>query len=233
MLDDRKQHLLELIIERYIATSEPIGSQFLVEYADLPVSGATVRNEMRELEEEGYLTHPHTSAGRIPTEQGYRYYVEHLMTPETPKKRVTSTITTLLQNQDRKEKALKQIGKYISGETHTAVIVALGRDSVYYTGISELLSQNEFRFQTFVISISQMFDECEDRLEELFATASDHQRKIFIGTENPFGSACSMVIAPIYNGEELLMSIGPMRMDYEKTVGIMEFVTQEIEKNQE
>jgi len=233
MLDPRKQRLLELIIKCYIQTSEPIGSQFLVESAELTVSGATVRNEMSELEEEGYLTQPHTSAGRIPTEDGYRYFVENLMTPASPKKKVSSAITALLQSQADPKKTLKQIGKYISFETHTAIIIALDHSSVYYTGISELLSQNEFRFQAFVISISQMFDQCEEHLDDLFARVRENKRKIFIGRENPLGSSCSLVLSPLYDGDELLMSVGPMRMDYEKTLGIIEYVAEEIKKSKQ
>ena len=73
-MTERKIKLLKLIIENYIKTAEPIGSKFLANSGDLDVSAPTVRNEMRELESEGFLTHPHTSAGRIPTEEGYRFY---------------------------------------------------------------------------------------------------------------------------------------------------------------
>lgn len=76
MLEERQQKLLELVIEQYVATAEPVGSRFLVEVGGLDWSEATVRNELRTLEEAGYLTHPHTSAGRIPTIDGYRFYID-------------------------------------------------------------------------------------------------------------------------------------------------------------
>ena len=75
-MNTRQEQLLTLVIEKYIATAQPIGSKVLVSEAGLDWSEATVRNELRELEEMGYLTHPHTSAGRIPTEAGYKYYIE-------------------------------------------------------------------------------------------------------------------------------------------------------------
>jgi len=78
-MENRKDKLLQLIIENYLETADPVGSKFLIESADLELSGATVRNEMRELEEEGFLSHPHTSAGRIPTEKGYGYYIGKIM----------------------------------------------------------------------------------------------------------------------------------------------------------
>ena len=82
MLETRKEKILGLIVDSYTQNAEPVGSKFLVEECGLEVSGATVRNEMRDLEEQGYLTHPHTSSGRMPTEIGYQYYVEHIMKPK-------------------------------------------------------------------------------------------------------------------------------------------------------
>ena len=77
----RKEKILSAVVETYIRSGEPIGSKALLEETDLGVSSATVRNELKALDEEGYLHQPHTSAGRVPTKQGYRYYVDHLMQP--------------------------------------------------------------------------------------------------------------------------------------------------------
>ncbi|TEU15578.1 MAG: heat-inducible transcription repressor HrcA [Anaerolineales bacterium] len=78
-LTDRRQAVLGLVVRQYIATAIPVGSKTIVEQYGLGISSATIRNEMAYLEEQGYLTHPHTSAGRVPTEKGYRYFVERLM----------------------------------------------------------------------------------------------------------------------------------------------------------
>jgi heat-inducible transcriptional repressor len=78
-LTARQEMILELIIREFVATAEPVGSKRLVEVYGLDVSPATVRNEMKRLEQLGYLTHPHTSAGRVPTHHGYRYFVQHLL----------------------------------------------------------------------------------------------------------------------------------------------------------
>lgn len=79
MLTERRARLLSLIVSEYVDSAQPVGSDTIVRKRALPVSSATIRNEMARLEEEGYLTHPHTSAGRVPSDQGYRYYVEALM----------------------------------------------------------------------------------------------------------------------------------------------------------
>ena len=84
MLTERRERLLKFIIDDYVSTAQPVGSAAIVEKYGLPVSPATLRNEMGRLEDEGYIAQPHTSAGRIPTDTGYRYYVEALMHEETP-----------------------------------------------------------------------------------------------------------------------------------------------------
>ena len=81
MLDDRKTAILSAVVNEYIATAQPVGSQHIASASGIGVSSATVRNEMAVLEQEGYLTQPHTSAGRIPTDKGYRFFVDHLATP--------------------------------------------------------------------------------------------------------------------------------------------------------
>ena len=78
-LAERKQKILSAVVENFIKTGEPVGSKTLIDETDLKVSSATVRNDMADLTQKGYLVQPHTSAGRIPTQQGYRYYVDNLM----------------------------------------------------------------------------------------------------------------------------------------------------------
>ncbi|MCS7060163.1 MAG: HrcA family transcriptional regulator, partial [Anaerolineae bacterium] len=78
-LTPRQQAILKMVVQNYVATAQPVSSKSLIGRGKLNVSSATVRNEMAVLEEMGYLTHPHTSAGRVPTDQGYRYFVEHLL----------------------------------------------------------------------------------------------------------------------------------------------------------
>lgn len=82
MLTERREHLLRFIVDEYVRTADPVASSAVVRRYGLPVSSATIRNEMARLEEEGYIIQPHTSAGRIPSDKGYRYYVEALMRPQ-------------------------------------------------------------------------------------------------------------------------------------------------------
>ena len=121
----RKTKILKAIIEAYIKNGEPVGSKLLCSELDFPVSSATVRNEMAELSELGFLVQPHTSAGRIPSEQGYRLYVNSLMDKKTLSGETKALIyDKLIRAGDDPEKLLKAAAKTIADLTHSAVIAA-------------------------------------------------------------------------------------------------------------
>ena len=218
-MENRKDKLLQLIIENYLETADPVGSKFLIESADLELSGATVRNEMRELEEEGFLSHPHTSAGRIPTEKGYGYYIGKIMKVDKPDNKIKNELGKIAKED---EDVLKKIAKQVAEYLDNSVIFASDLNSIYYTGISNLFSQPEFRDYAHTVSVSAIFDECEDRMESLYeAIGSDVE--ILVGKNNPFGNTCGIVA--IKMGETGLFAVlGPMRMDYSKTVGILKLI---------
>lgn len=225
-MSSRQDQLLKLIVESYSNTAEPVGSKFLVEAGELKVSGATVRNEMREMEEKGLLTHPHTSAGRIPTETGYRYYVENLMTPTAPQKKVKQDIQEVAMVEADEKIKTKTIGKYVAEITKGAVIIAFGTETVYYTGISNLFSQPEFRDYMHVVNFSAIFDQCEEKVDELFENIEENTTKVLIGEDNPLGSACSLVATK--TNENLFALLGPMRMNYSFNVGLLNFIKESV-----
>ena len=97
-LDDRKRIILQAIIRNYLETGEPVGSRTISKYTDLNLSSATIRNEMSDLEEMGYIIQPHTSAGRIPSDKGYRFYVDTMMA--TREQEVNEMKDMLLERQD-------------------------------------------------------------------------------------------------------------------------------------
>src|SRR3989338_7796817 len=99
-IDYRHAHLLKGLVEEYIATGKPVGSERLLEVLDVSVSSATVRGVLRDLEDEGYIMQPHTSAGRIPTDKGYRYYVDNLSFNEPSEKRVRALADTYREYQE-------------------------------------------------------------------------------------------------------------------------------------
>ena len=125
MLDDRKAAILRAIVEDYIATGHPVGSAVVTKAAKLRVSSATVRNEMMVLEAQGYITQPHTSAGRIPTDLGYRYYVDHLGTPPRLRGAAQAAVADFFARAHRElEGMLHQTTQLLSRLTaHAAVVV--------------------------------------------------------------------------------------------------------------
>ncbi|OIO20095.1 MAG: hypothetical protein COY69_01090 [Candidatus Magasanikbacteria bacterium CG_4_10_14_0_8_um_filter_32_14] len=221
MLDERKSKILELIIENYTKSAEPIGSSFLVDNCSLDLSGATIRNEMRDLEENGYLTHPHTSSGRIPTELGYKYYVENIMQVKTISKKIADNLNII--SEEKADDELKTIAKNISEKTGNAVIIAFGAGSLYYTGIKNLFSQPEFHDYSYMVSVSAIFDQCEDTIGDIYKNILKDKPIILIGENNPFGSMCGLIGVKLKNNI-LFMVLGPVRMDYSTNYTLLDYL---------
>ena len=120
-LDERKQKILHAIIQNYLETGEPVGSRTISKYADLGLSSATIRNEMSDLEEMGYIIPPHTSAGRSPSDMGYRFYVDQLM--KEKEQEVTEMKELMIQRQDKMELVLKQMAKVLAANTNYATMI--------------------------------------------------------------------------------------------------------------
>lgn len=123
MLTERQEKILSAIIEDFTRTAEPVGSRTIARKHGLNISPATIRNEMADLEEMGYLEQPHTSAGRIPSELGYRYYVDHLMEPEEPSDEEKDLVKTRIKAKAREiETVIKQTGQVLAQLTNCAAI---------------------------------------------------------------------------------------------------------------
>lgn len=121
-LDSRKMKILKAIIQTYLETGEPVGSRTISKYTDLNLSSATIRNEMADLEELGLILQPHTSAGRIPSDKGYRLYVDNMM--EEKEREVTEMKDLLVQRVDRVELLLKHMAKILAVNTNYATMIS-------------------------------------------------------------------------------------------------------------
>lgn len=127
-LDERKLKILQAIIRNYLETGEPVGSRTISKYTDLNLSSATIRNEMADLEELGYIVQPHTSAGRIPSDKGYRLYVDQMLAEKEEKldhatQEVKEMHQMLLEKEDKMESILKQMAKMLAVNTNYATLV--------------------------------------------------------------------------------------------------------------
>ena len=120
-LDERKRKILKAIIQTYLETGEPVGSRTISKYTDLNLSSATIRNEMSDLEDLGYIVQPHTSAGRIPSDLGYRLYVDELMKEKDQE--VSEMKEMMIEKTDRMERVLKQVVKVLASNTNYATLI--------------------------------------------------------------------------------------------------------------
>lgn len=121
-LDERKKKILQAVIRNYLETGEPVGSRTISKYTDLNLSSATIRNEMADLEEMGYIVQPHTSAGRIPSDRGYRFYVDTML--EEKEREVVELKEMLVERQDKMETLLKQVVKVLAQNTQYATMIS-------------------------------------------------------------------------------------------------------------
>ena len=122
-LDERKKKILKAIIRTYMETGEPVGSRTISKYADLHVSSATIRNEMSDLTDMGYIIQPHTSAGRIPSDKGYRLYVDELM--KEKEEEIAEIRELMIAQTDKMDKVLKKVAKVLASNTNYAAMVTV------------------------------------------------------------------------------------------------------------
>ncbi len=222
-MDPRREKLLLLVVENHITTAGPVGSKFLVSENHVDWSEATVRNELRALEEEGYLTHPHTSAGRIPTVKGFRYYVDRINFSESVLSKEEKNIIKKSAEVGGvpEEVVCKNIAKALAHLSQEAVLIAFSKDIIYYTGLSNLFQKPDFGEIAMVANISQVFDHCENYVERFFDQV-EIQPRYFIGNEHNFGNLLSVLSARFgHNQESLIALFGPQRMNYRRNWALL------------
>jgi len=150
----RRYELLKALIEAYIERAEPIGSKALVIEYHFPVSSATIRNDMQELEREGLLGHPHTSSGRIPTARGYQWYVDHGLEARVldAERRVIERLFQLMEDQSREER-YRALVQRLAEVSEEAVILHTHEHDLYLNGLGYLFSQPEFS-RSFMVPVT-------------------------------------------------------------------------------
>ncbi|MFA6105209.1 MAG: hypothetical protein WC725_01245 [Patescibacteria group bacterium] len=221
-MEPRQQKLLNLVIETYIATAEPVGSRFLVEKAGLDWSEATVRNELRALEEEGYLSHPHTSAGRVPTTKGYEYYLRQLNRGvDTTSRKDSDLLKEAFSAYNDFEQAMKNVAKKLVEVSDETVLIAFSPEKVYYTGLANLFEKPDFEEMKQIATVSEAFDHSDECLPEFFQKVKN-EPEFYLGEDHPFGSMLSVVASRFGDdNKSLIVLLGPQRMNYKKNWGLI------------
>ncbi len=216
-MEERLSHLLRLVVEEYVATAESVGSQTLVERYDLAVSPATIRNWFGELEEQGYLMQPHTSGGRIPTEKGFRTYIQLFVGPRPVAKRETQVLRKAAAPA-ADDHALKALAKALAELSGGAAMVGSLDARTFFTGLSQLFSQPEFHDWQRVVSVTDALDRLDQTMDQL-RRGSLVEPKIMVGSDCDFGPGCGAVFVSL--GRTVIGILGPMRMDYQRNLSLL------------
>ncbi|MDO8662541.1 MAG: DeoR family transcriptional regulator [Candidatus Omnitrophota bacterium] len=226
----RKRAVLSTTINRYILEATPIASEELAEHFDL--SSATIRNIFSELEAEGYLTHPYTSGGRIPTENGYRYYVDSLLLElqlmDAEKSKIIREYEKKLK---RMEDVLEETSRLIEETTHYTGIVSFfeWQDRMFYKGLSRILEQPEFKNTDKMRLLIKIIEDKQYLLRLINRDFSDKAR-VYIGREmdSPEMEDCSLVVSDYRRKNKpqgKLAVLGPVRMEYNRIIPALEYIS--------
>lgn len=233
-MTDRQAQILAAIIEQYAEIASPVGSVTLAKL--FGVSSATIRSEMAKLEEAGYIKAPHTSAGRIPTDKGYRVYVNTLTAAEladTPKlTRGARAIEARVSSQtSRADRAIRGAVDSLVELTHNLGLATIG-DELYLNGIGNLFSQPEFLIGDHAQQVARLLDNLEPWLRE---AAPNEPLNVYIGAENPIGktSGSSLIISKFrspFSDQSYIGVLGPTRQDYARTMRLVSHAGEKLEE---
>ncbi|MBI3317404.1 MAG: hypothetical protein HYZ85_05335 [Candidatus Omnitrophica bacterium] len=245
-LSSRQESILNRVVDTHIHTGQPVGSRFITNryreiYRDY-YSPATVRHEMGMLEERGYLTHPHPSAGRIPTDRGYRYYVDRGLTPEPVSQKTILHISNKLSEEKReRENFAEKASEILSELADEVALFAIpnsspglpGHYKIFIKGTGQMLDKPEFHEPASARPLFQLF---ENRFR-LFPWIENQCRRglsVTIGLENESCELqhCSVVSADFHvenKSKGVIALIGPTRMPYGRLLPLVKAMSQAIE----
>lgn len=221
-MTERQKQILSAIIEQYAEVAVPVGSSLLAKV--FGVSSATIRAEMAELERLGYIRQPHTSAGRIPTDHGYRLYVNSLTdVKETlPEKRAERAMTARVQHGGLPERTIRNAVDTLVELTHNLGIATIG-NQLYMSGLGNLFGQPEFVSGQQVQQVARLLDNLEPWLRE---AAPNEPLSVFIGSENPIGRSAgvSLIISRFrspFSDHSYIGILGPTRQSYKDVMALV------------
>jgi len=231
-MTERQQKLLSAIVEQYAEVASPVGSSLLAKV--FGVSSATIRAEMAELEHLGYISQPHTSAGRVPTDKGYRLYVNQLIdsgNQQLPERRTERALATRVQKGGVPERTIRSAVDTLVELTHNLAVATIG-NQLYMSGLSNLFGQPEFINGLQVQQVASLLDNLEPWLRE---AAPNEPLSVYIGAENPIGRAagCSLIISRFrspFSDNSYIGTLGPTRQSYREVMLLVRRAGQELEE---
>lgn len=231
-MTERQRLILHSIIEQYAEVASPVGSSLLAKV--FGVSSATIRAEMAELERLGLITQPHTSAGRIPTDAGYRMYVNNLTensNQNLPARRAEKALAARVQGGGVPERTIRNAVDTLVELTHNLGIATIG-NQLYMSGLSNLFGQPEFIGGSQARQVAELLDNLEPWLRE---AAPNQPLSVYIGRENPIGrsAGASLIISRFrspFSDRSYIGVLGPTRQQYRDVMSLVRHAGQELEE---
>lgn len=230
-MTERQKAILSAIVEQYAEVASPVGSSLLAKVFD--VSSATIRAEMAELEREGYIMQPHTSAGRVPTDKGYRFYVNNLAENQETltEGRAERALTARVGHGGVPERMIRNAVDTLVELTHNLGLATIG-NQLYMSGLSNLFGQPEFIHVGQVQQVARLLDNLEPWLKE---AALNEPLSVYIGAENPIGrgAGCSLIISRFrspYSDQSYIGVLGPTRQSYREVMSLVRHAGQSLEE---
>jgi heat-inducible transcriptional repressor len=231
-MTERQKQILRAIVEQYAEVASPVGSNLLAKA--FHVSSATIRAEMAELERLGFIAQPHTSAGRTPTDKGYRFYVNSLSEEKELgiEQRGERALTSRVQDGGVPERAIRNAVDTLVELTHNLGLATIG-NQLYMSGLSNLFGQPEFVQAAQVQQVARLLDNLEPWLRE---AAPNQPLSVYIGQENPIGRAagCSLIISRFqspYSDRSYIGVLGPTRQSYREVMNLVRKAGESLEES--
>lgn len=229
-MTERQRQILKAIIEQYAEVAAPVGSSLLAKVFN--VSSATVRSEMAELERMGFIAQPHASAGRVPTDKGYRFYVND-MSHDTPMidRRAERALAARVEDGGMPERTIRNAVDTLVELTQNLGLATIG-NQLYMSGLTNLFTQPEFAGGQHIKDVARLLDNLEPWLQE---TAPNEPLSVYIGAENPIGrnSGCSLIISKFrspYSDSSYIGILGPTRQSYINVMNLVKHTGQTLEE---
>jgi transcriptional regulator of heat shock response len=220
MISERQAQIIKSLVKEYIKTAEPVSSKFLAEKYDFGICPSAIRIEFQYLIKEGYLEQPHTSAGRIPTDKAYRFFVDTLK--ERREERIEEELERMIKRTEDSFRMASEITKFLADNSSSFVNLHFLKEGLdLKEGFDEIFKEPEAKDESFVSSFVSFMENFDKNIERL----RDSKENVFIGKENPVPKTkditliCSECKLP--NQKAFITILGPKRMDYEKNIRLI------------
>lgn len=229
-MSERQKLILFTLINEYVKNAEPVSSQLLFDAYDFQVSPATLRNDLVALEVEGYVSQPYTSAGRVPTDKGYRLFVDSLKERNKSKNedRLRSTLQRIVELKQEEGELFAELARAVAVLSGSTVFSgSLESKMLYKAGMNEVLSQPELADFDIRTHFGDVLDSFEENVDEFARELDERKPTVFIGKENPIVHAhnFSMIASRCRiggNDEGIIVILGPTRMNYKKNLEVLD-----------